>query len=358
MVRMTVGKFRGIQAVADSRGTIRAAAMDQRGSLRKSIAKERGVKPEEVTAKEMAEFKTLVSRVLTPHATAILLDPEFGLEAARARDKEAGLLLAYEQTGYDQTMEGRVPSLIPYWTVKKTLEAGGDCVKVLMYYSPDEKPETNEVKKAFVTRIGAECAHYDVPFFLEFVGYDSKGGDEKSVEYARQKPRIVMESIREFSKPEYGVDVLKVEIPVNTQFVEGVKAFKNQGIAQTRSQALEAYRQAASAAKQPFIYLSAGVSDDVFRENLELAGEAGVTFAGVLCGRATWKDGIPHYAKSGGKTFETWLKDRGVKNIQALNEVLEKRAKPWYAKYGGLEQIQVVDRTGRPVDAGAAAAAR
>ena len=85
MVKMTVGKFRGIQAVADSRGTIRAAAMDQRGSLRKSIAKERGVKPEEVTTKEMEEFKTLVSRVLTPHATAILLDPEFGLDAARVR---------------------------------------------------------------------------------------------------------------------------------------------------------------------------------------------------------------------------------------------------------------------------------
>ncbi len=343
---MTAGKLRRIQAVADSRGVIRAAAMDQRGSLRKAIAKERGVKPEEVTAKEIAEFKTLVSRTLTPHASAILLDPEYGLEAARARDKKAGLLLAYEQTGYDQTMEGRVPSLIPYWTVKKTLEAGGDCVKVLMYYSPDEKPETHEVKKAFVMRVGAECAHYDAPFFLEFVGYDPKGGDEKGVEFARQKPRIVTESIREFSKPEYGVDVLKVEIPVNLQFVEGAKVFKNQGAAQSRSQALQAYREAASAARLPFIYLSAGVSDEQFRESLELAGEAGVTFAGVLCGRATWKDGIPHYAKSGAKAFEAWLKDCGVKNIQALNEVLQKRAKPWHAKYGGLDQVQVVDKAG------------
>ncbi len=333
-VKISPGKLKGIRAVADPRGVIRAAAMDQRGSLRKSLAKERGVPPEEITDREMAEFKTLVSRVLTEHASAILLDPEYGLEAARARRKGSGLLLAYEQTGYDQTMEGRVPSLIPYWTVKKTIEAGGDCVKLLLYYSPDEKPQVNEVKKAFVTRIGAECAHYDIPFFLEFVGYDPKGGDGKGLEFAKEKPRIVTESMREFSRPEYGVDVLKVEIPVNTQFVEGTRVFKNQGVAQGHPQALEAYRQAASAARLPFIYLSAGVSDDQFRESLELAGEAGVSFAGVLCGRATWKEGIPVYAKSGAAAFEAWLRDRGVKNIQALNDLLDRHASPWHAKYG------------------------
>ena len=332
MTQLTPGKLRGIQAVADAKGVIRAAAMDQRGSLRKSLAKERGVKPEEISDREMAEFKTLVSSVLTPFASAILLDPEFGLPAAKARAKGAGLLLAYEQTGYDQTMEGRVPSLIPHWTVRKTIEHGGDCVKLLLYYTPEEDPKVNEIKHAFVSRIGAECAHHDIPFFLEFVGYDPKGGDEKGLEFAKKKPKIVAESTRVFSKPEYGVDVLKVEIPVNTAFVEGTKAFKKEGIAQTRKEALECCRQAAAAASKPFIYLSAGVSDDQFRESLELAGEAGVCFAGVLCGRATWKEGIPIYAKSGAKAFEEWLKDRGVRNIEALNQTLAKTARPWSEK--------------------------
>jgi tagatose 1,6-diphosphate aldolase len=350
MIKITVEKFRRIQAVADRNGIIRAAAMDQRGSLRKAIAKERGVRPEDVPSSDLEEFKKWVSLVLTPYASAILLDPEYGLPAARVRHREAGLLLAYEQTGYDQSMEGRVPSLIPYWTVRKTIEAGGDCVKVLMYYTPEEKPEINEVKKAFVMRIGAECAHYDVPFFLEFVGYDPKGADEKGLEFAKKKPRIVAESMREFSKPEYGVDVMKVEIPVNLRYVEGTRSFKGEGVAQTKAEALQAYRDAAEAARLPFIYLSAGVSDEEFREGLELAGEAGVPFAGVLCGRATWKDGIPHYAKSGAKAFEDWLRDRGVKNIQALNAVLDRYAKPWYAWYGGLDRIQLVDRAGRPVE--------
>ena len=81
-MKITPGKQKGMKAVSDSRGVIAAAAMDQRGSLRSAIAKERGVDKKEVTDQMLSEFKTCVTRVLTPHASAILLDPEFGLEAA------------------------------------------------------------------------------------------------------------------------------------------------------------------------------------------------------------------------------------------------------------------------------------
>ena len=145
-MKMTPGKLKGLEAVSDKKGVIRAAAMDQRGSLRKSLAKERGVSPDQITPQEMGEFKKLVTQVLTQYATAVLLDPEFGLEAAKARVQGAGLLLAYENTGYDQSLPGRVPSLVPNLTVRKIIEAGGDCVKILLYYSPEEDPQTNEVK--------------------------------------------------------------------------------------------------------------------------------------------------------------------------------------------------------------------
>ena len=88
-----------------------------------------------------------------------------------------------------------------------------------------------------------------------------------------------------------------------------------------------------SSTHKPFIYLSAGVCNPVFIETLELAGESGTTFNGVLCGRATWKDGIPVYAKQGAKAFEAWLKDEGVKNIENVNSAL-KAASPWYPKLG------------------------
>src|SRR5688572_10140681 len=124
MVKISAGKLKGLAAVSNEQGVIAAAAMDQRGSLRKSLAKERGVTPEEITHEAMSEFKTAVTRVLTPHATAILLDPEFGLDAVKARAKHAGVLLSYESTGYDQTQSGRVPQLIQDWTVRKAIAAG------------------------------------------------------------------------------------------------------------------------------------------------------------------------------------------------------------------------------------------
>ena len=99
----------------------------------------------------------------------------------------------------------------------------------------------------------------------------------------------------------------------------------------------------AAATRVPFIYLSAGVSDEIFRETLELAAESGVPFSGVLCGRATWQDGIPIYGKEGPDALRAWLLDRGVENIQALNRVLALGAKPWWDFYGGLDNIEVID---------------
>jgi tagatose 1,6-diphosphate aldolase len=330
-MKLTPGKQKGLQSVSDSRGVIAAAAMDQRGSLKSAIAKEKGIDKGAVSSQMLEEFKSIVSRVLTPYASAILLDPEYGLPAARQRAKNAGLLLAYENSGYDNTRPGRLPDLLDIWSVRRLVAAGADCIKILMYYTPFDPPDTNEIKHAWVERIGAECTAVDVPFFLELVGYE-EGVDEKGIGFARKKPDVVARSMEEFSKPQYAVDVLKVEVPINMAFVAGSKACKGES-AYTRDEAKEHFRRAAAAAKKPFIYLSAGVSNDVFAETLELAADSGVNFAGVLCGRATWKDGIPVYAKKGAKALEDWLADQGVKNISNVNDRL-KAAKPWFSFYG------------------------
>ena len=341
-MKITPGKLQGLQNLSNSKGVIAAAAMDQRGSLQKSIAKAKGVDAKQVTQQMMEEFKVAVSKALTPHATAILLDPEFGMLAAKARAKSAGLLLAYEKTGYDAALEGRLPDLLPLESAKRIKEKGADAVKILLYYTPDEKKEINDHKHAWVERIGSECAAEDICFFLEFIGYDPKGGDEKGIEYAKQKPHIVTESMREFSKARYQIDILKVEVPINVAYLVGSKANKTGQVPYTRKEAGKLFRDAADVATKPFIYLSAGVDDDVFRETLEVAIEAGTNWAGVLCGRATWKEGIPVYGKEGIKALEKWLADRGVANIQALNKILEKGAKPWWDKYGGKDKIEVV----------------
>jgi tagatose 1,6-diphosphate aldolase len=329
---LTEGKLRRMKALSNERGVIAAAAMDQRGSLQKSLATARGVDSKQITPQMMSEFKTIVTRVLTPHASAILLDPEYGLDAAAARSHNAGLLLAYEHSGYDNSQPGRLPDLLPHVSAKRIVDWGADAVKILLYYTPFEEPSINDIKHAFIERIGAECETYEIPFFLEFVGYDPKGGDEKGLEFAKSKPAVVKASMQEFSKPQYKIDVLKVEVPVNAQYVDGSSVYKGQK-AYSRDEALKHFREAAAIATKPFIYLSAGVSNPQFIESLHMAVEADTGFSGVLCGRATWKDGMPIYAKQGAAALEAWLQKEGVKNINAVNDAI-RAATPWQSKLG------------------------
>src|SRR6201985_3192994 len=160
---LPAAKLNHLKKLSNKHGIIAAAAMDQRGSLQKSLASAKGVDAKSIPPEMMEEFKTIVSKVLTPHASAILLDPEFGLPAAKARAANAGLLLAYEESGYDNTKPGRLPDLLPHVSVKRLKdEMGADAVKVLIYYTPFDDAAINDVKHAFIERIGAECETYEI----------------------------------------------------------------------------------------------------------------------------------------------------------------------------------------------------
>src|SRR5213080_2128475 len=153
-VQISKGKFTHLQTCADKKGVIAAAAMDQRGSLNKSIEKARG---QEIPDQAVPDFKSMVTRVLTRHASAILMDPEYGLPSLAERAPGTGVLLAYEKTGYDATVKGRLPDLLPEWSVRRLVEAGADAIKILLYYNPFDTEEVNTIKHAFLERVGAEC---------------------------------------------------------------------------------------------------------------------------------------------------------------------------------------------------------
>lgn len=187
----------------------------------------------------------------------------------------------------------------------------------------------NDIKHAFIERIGAECVTYDIPFFLEFVGYDPQGGDEKGLSTPSANRRLLPRACRSFRSRNISSMCSRwkcrsTQSSSRIERVQGPKAY-------SRAEALDHFRKAAAVAGKPFIYLSAGVSNAQFTESLHMASEAGTDFSGVLCGRATWKEGIPIYAKQGVKALEEWLAKEGVKNINAVNDAI-KSAKPWFAK--------------------------
>jgi tagatose 1,6-diphosphate aldolase len=283
----------------------------------------------------LVQFKEKVSQFLTPYASAILLDPEYGLPAASRRSKNAGLLLAYEQSGYDKSVPGRMPRLLDDFTAARLKKSGADAVKVLLYYSPFSEVAVNAHKQAWVTRVGGECRDADVPFFLEIVSYHDQI-DEKSAEFARIKPEVVTRSIEEFCNASYAVDVLKVGVPVNMNFVESAGLPRSQAV-YSRSEAKSHFQSASQAASLPFIYLSEGVANQTFADALTLAAEAGSDFSGVLCGRAIWQDGVPVFVQQGASALDDWLQEHGVRNIQNVNVHLT-AARPWFERLGAASK--------------------
>ncbi|KAA0768321.1 tagatose-bisphosphate aldolase [Bacillus wiedmannii] len=334
MLELTKNKLEALKRLSAENGIIGALAIDQRGSLKKMIASG-GVS--QVGDEGITRFKEVVSEELTPFTTAILLDPEYGLPAAKVRDKESGLIVAYEKTGYDASEVGRLPDLLPEWSVKRLKDAGADAIKFLLYYDIDEDEKINNYKHVYMERIGSECAAEDIPFFLEIVTYDAESDNVKNKAYAKIKPYKVIESMKEFSKPQYKVDVLKVEVPVDMNYVEG---YTEGEFVYSKEKAASYFKEQSEATKLPFIFLSAGVSAKLFQETLKFAKESGSTFNGVLCGRATWKDGVMPFAIGGEQAGRHWLKDIGKRNIEELNLVLKETANSWFAKVKVTAELQ------------------
>ena len=339
---ITRGKFDKLQQLSNDKGVIAALAIDQRGSMKKMMKAADEKEGASYSLDQIYTFKELVSKELTKYASAILTDEELGFKAMTAKDPSSGLILSYEKTGYDVTTVGRFPELLHGESIDRLAAKGADAVKVLVYYNPHDKDEINNEKHAFVERLGNEARGADMPLFLEVVTYDDNVPDAKSLEYAKEKPSLVLDSMKEFTKAKYGVDVLKAEVPVNWDFVEGHTA-PGVKAAYTEDEAAKYFQEFNKVVDRPFIYLSAGVSAETFREELNFAGKAGNKYNGILCGRATWRDGIEVMAKDGEAGLTKWLETTGKQNVEELNSILDTYAKPWYEWYGGLDNIDVVD---------------
>ena len=320
---LTEQKRKYMEKLSDVNGIISALAFDQRGALKRLMAQHQEAEP---TVEQMEELKVLVAEELTPYASSMLLDPEYGLPATKALDKNAGLLLAYEKTGYDTSSTKRLPDCLDLWSAKRIKEQGADAVKFLLYYDVDSSDELNQQKQAYIERVGSECVAEDIPFFLEILAYDEKIADASSVEYAKVKPRKVIEAMKVFSDPRFNIDVLKVEVPVNVKYVEG---FGDGEVVHTKAEAAAFFKEQDEATNLPYIYLSAGVSAKLFQETLVFAHESGANFNGVLCGRATWAGSVKDYIEHGEEAARKWLRTTGFENIDELNKVLQKTATSW-----------------------------
>ncbi len=306
-----------INKLVDDKGIFAAIAVDQRGALKRLLG-------EQGTDDNVALFKKLVSETLSPSGSSILLDPVYGKDGIQAKAKDAGLILAYEQTGYDKSVVGRLPRLVEGLSVKQLKEMGADGIKLLIYYDVDEPDDINDVKKDLVQQVGQETVEENIPFLLEILTYDDQIGDEKGQSYAKVRPHKVIEAMKAFSDEKYNVDVLKVETPVNMNYVEGFA----EDYVFSKDEAASYFKEQDNATSIPYIYLSGGLTSQQFKDTLVFAHESGAHFNGVLCGRATWQGGTVVLKEQGQEAAKEWLNSEGINNLKTLNDIIQNTATP------------------------------
>jgi tagatose-1,6-bisphosphate aldolase len=305
IVSRSLGKLRRLQQATGPSGTFTVLAIDHRGPLRRRLAKEPGVQDADLNA-AMAALKRDIVRELAPSSSAVLLDPEGGLEACVGDGSLPGTrgLLAALDTGSTGDPARLETGLIPGWSVKRIARSGASGVKLLVYYHPNA-PEAAAVE-AVVREIGAACEVCELPLYLEPLSY-RPGDMARPLTSAERRP-VVVETARRLVP--LGVDVLKAEFPVDP--------------VETPDEGLwrEACSELSGACAVPWVLLSAGVGYETFLRQTRIAGESGGS--GVIAGRAIWNEAVT--ADAGVR--RAFLAGTGRERMVRLRELCDGVSKP------------------------------
>lgn len=164
--------------------------------------------------------------------------------------------------------------------------------------------------------IGEECEKYSIPFLLELLVYPFQNDENHTTEYVEQKQKKtqhVIDSVLEFAKDKYKVDIFKLESPVDSSQLKG----------KISSETEDAFKKLASATNnKPWVVLSSGMDKDSFYKCLELAYKNGAS--GYLAGRTIWLDAFNEYPNI--ELVEKGLKTDSVSYVKKLNDLTSKNA--------------------------------
>jgi len=312
MIKLSVGKLRGLQQLANDKGIMTMCALDHRGSLKRMLG---GGHPEKVSYQTMVEFKLDLCRILASYASAILLDPIYGAGQAIAAGilpKSTGLLVSLEESGYSGDAEGRITNLLPDWNAKKIKRMGASAAKLLLYYRPDVSVAPKQLDT--VKKLVEDCLTQDIPLVVEPLSYPVK---EDKQGFARIKPQLVVETAKQITASP--IDILKAEFPADLEYEKDKN--KLQDLCCELNQA----------SRVPWVILSAGVSYDLFYQQVEIACQAGAS--GFLAGRALWQEAT----QASRDERLNFLKSTVVKRLERLTELANAYGTPWYTKLGASE---------------------
>ncbi len=329
-MQLSAGKYWSLRRLADERGLFRMTAVDQRPGVIAHVAKAHGGS---ASYEQVGAVKRLLIEELSAWSSAMLLDPGYAYPFAfDALDPKRGLLLTLEQFSSLDGPGGRRTLLYPGWSVEKIKRLGADGVKLMLWYRPDASADVLQHQHALVRFVGAECVRHDIPFLVEPLVYPlgEQGGADNYHEDAQKRPEFVLDTLRELRKPEYAIDIFKLESPLPASSVP------DPDVDTAASAACQHWFDSIDALlDRPWVMLSAGAPMEPFRRILTYAFRAGAS--GYLAGRAIWWPAFQSYPDL--DAFRAQLRAEGIPYVARIQEALVRYAKPWTSKPAFVDGI-------------------
>ena len=318
-MKISAGKLRGLRRLADASGRFKMVAVDQRPPLLKAIAAKQG-RP--ATYQELADVKTVLARHLLASGSALLIDPDYGFSVAEPDIRpDRGLLITLEDCNFEETSGGRKTRIQKDWSVAKIKRMGADGVKLLLWYRPDAAADVVAHQKQLVKQVGDECVRHDIPLLLELLVYPFAGQPDHTTDYIEdpaKRPELVLQSVRDFADPSYGIDIYKLESPLPAPSLPepgGPDAAAAQGW----------FDQLGKLIDRPWVMLSAGAGMEEFRRVLGFAYRAGAH--GYLAGRAIWWTAFGAFPDMA--AMERMLSTEAKHYMDEINRLTDAQATPW-----------------------------
>ena len=327
----TIGKTRGLARLADADGHFRMVALDQRPPMFEAIAQAKKIARDQVAYADVTSAKRLLVEALAPHCSSMLFDPNFAVPAAiDLLPARCGLIMTLEEHRVEETAGGRKSRVIDNWSVGKIRAMGGDAVKVLAWYRPDASADVLAHQQRFVRDIGEQCERNDIPYVLELLVYPFLGSANHTADYVESPgklPALVIDSVREFAKPEYGVDLMKLESPLAAN---SLPARDGGAAAKAAQQEFDAIGEICGEHGIPWVLLSGGAAHDKFERVLQYAYAAGA--GGFLAGRTIWLDAVrSNFPDLAGVSKA--LQKQSVTILNSLSQMTKAQAQSWQTRF-------------------------
>jgi tagatose 1,6-diphosphate aldolase len=320
-MEISAGKLWCFRRLADKNGLFKMTAVDQRPPIM-NVIKEK-LKVDEASYEDISRIKTLLTKTLAQHSSAMLLDPIWAYsDAIEHVEPSQGLLITLEAHDFEEAPGGRKSSEIADWNVEKIKRLGADGVKVLAWYRPDADPAICQYQQDMVEAIGKACQKHDICFLFELLVYPLEGDAHQTKEYVEtqsKRPELVIDSVKAFSDSKFGIDIFKLESPIPASEVPDPNS-------KEAAECQEWFNQLGQACDVPWVMLSAGADMDAFEKVLTYAYQAGAS--GYLAGRAIWWKAAQNFPDL--QKMEAELNEEGVAYIKKIGQLTDTRATPWF----------------------------